>query len=165
PVDESNRPQPQLYALTGWWAISWLKRSIHLGLVHRQAVGMRGVDAEDLHLAGEEAKLVERELHGPVLRMALDVGVELRGGEAAAQHVALELRHVDAVGGEAAHGLVERRRHVPHAENEGGDDEPAVVRRDARALGHDEEARGVVAGVLDVLLERDEAVDLSRQLR
>ena len=97
--------------------------------------------------------------------MALDVGIELRRGEAAAQHVALELRHVDAVGGEAAHRLVERRRHVAHAEDEGGDDQAAVIGRDARSLRHDQEPRRVVAGVLDILLQRDQAMDLARELR
>src|SRR5215831_10604345 len=125
---------------------------------------MRGVDAEDLHLAGEEAELVERELYRPVLRMALDVGVELCRRETAAQHVALELGHVDAVGGEAAERLVKRRRHVPYPKHEGRDDQAAVGDRYARALGHDEEARGVVARVLDVFLERDEPVNLAREL-
>src|SRR5262249_14473034 len=71
-----------------------------------------GIDPEDPHLAREEAQLLEGEAERPAFRMALDVGIELGGGEAAAEHVALELRHVDAVGGEAAERLVERRRHV-----------------------------------------------------
>ena len=51
--------------------------------------------------------------------MAVDVGEEARRGEFAVDHVAFELGHVDAIGGEAAERLVERRRHVAHAEDEG----------------------------------------------
>ncbi len=39
--------------------------------------------------------------------MAVDFGQELGGGEAAVDHVAFQLGHVDAVGGEAAEGFVE----------------------------------------------------------
>src|SRR5262245_46468785 len=57
---------------------------------------VRRVDAEDLERAGKEGELLERQLEASVLRVALDVGVELRGEEIALDHVALELRHVDA---------------------------------------------------------------------
>src|SRR5688572_10091204 len=60
------------------------------------------VDAEHLHLGGEERQLVERPPDREVVRMPVDLGQELGGGELAADHVALELRHVDAVGGETA---------------------------------------------------------------
>src|SRR5262250_2863809 len=67
---------------------------------------VRCVDAEDLEVAGKEGELLERQLEAGVLRVPLDVGVELRGEEIALDHIALELRHVDAIGGEAAERLV-----------------------------------------------------------
>src|SRR5262247_2569980 len=83
---------------------------------------VRGVDAEDADLAGEEAELLEREAHGAVVGVALDLGVELRHREPGVDHVALELHDVDAVGREAAERLVERRRDAAHAEDEAGED-------------------------------------------
>ena len=65
----------------------------------------------------------------PVVGMAVDIGQELRRGELAVDHVALELGHVDAVGGEAAQRLVERGRHVADAEDEGRDGRPVAGRR------------------------------------
>ena len=79
---------------------------------------MRGIDAEDLQLVGKEREFLEREHQAAVVGVALDVGVELRGEEIAFDHVAFELGHVDAVGGEPAERLVERGRHVAHAEHE-----------------------------------------------
>src|SRR3546814_5629675 len=73
--------------------------------------------------------------------MALDVRVELGDGEAAVDDVAFQLGDVDAIGGEAAERLVERRRHRAHAEHEGGDDRPVADRRIDRLLRHDDEAR------------------------
>src|ERR1700751_2801817 len=95
--------------------------SIRSALRGDAAERMAGIDAEDAHLAREEAQLLKGKAQRPVLGMALDIGVELRRGEVPADHVALELGHVDAVGGEAAERLVERGRHVAHVEDEGGD--------------------------------------------
>src|SRR5579864_9745642 len=66
----------------------------------RQRVAQRRgrVDAEHRQLRGEEGQFFERELDAFILRMAFDVGVELRRIEGAAELVGLELRHVDAVG-------------------------------------------------------------------
>jgi hypothetical protein len=77
------------------------------------------IDAENAHLASRRTQFLQRVLHARIVGMALDVGVEQRRGEGA-ELVALQLGHVDAVGGEAAHRLVERGRHVAHAEDEGG---------------------------------------------
>ena len=81
-------------------------------------------------------------------------------------HVAFQLGHVDAVGRKAAHGLVERRRQVADPEHEAGD----AGSPDWRLcwLGvrrHDQKARGVVVGVLDVAGQDVEAVDLCGQRR
>src|SRR3981189_3142743 len=93
-----------------------------LRFLERRAEFVRRIDAENLHLLGEERQLLEGEHELAILRMAFDVGVELRGEEVALDHVALELGHVDAVGGEATKHLVERGRDVAYAEQEGRDD-------------------------------------------
>src|SRR5690348_15913008 len=97
------------------WRAARPGRSVAVALCGLAAEGMARVGAEDLDLAREEAELVERQPHRSVVGMPLDIGIELRRREASAEHVALELGHVDAVGGEAAQCLVERRRHVAHA--------------------------------------------------
>src|SRR5262245_65587543 len=81
------------------------------------AEGVGGIDAENLHLAGEEAQLLQRQAHGALVGMAFDVGVELGDGEALVQDVALKLHDVEAVGGEAAVRLIERRRQTRHADH------------------------------------------------
>ncbi len=95
--------------------------------------------------------------------MALDVGVELRRGELPIHHVALQLDHVHAVRGEAAHRLVERGGDVADAEDEGGLGVRAARRGAGRIAGHDDEAGGVVPLVLDVAGEDVEPVGVSRQ--
>src|SRR6188508_1312035 len=100
---------------------------------------VRRIDAENRQLLGEERKFLEREDEPAVVGMAFDVGIELRGEEIALDHVALELGHVDAVGGKAAHGLVERGRHVLHPEHEGRDHLALAARRPLLfARQHDE---------------------------
>src|SRR2546421_10869223 len=64
------------------------------------AKGMRRIDAENLEVIGEEFELLERQLQVSVFRVTLDIGIELGGEEIALDHVALELGHVHAVGGE-----------------------------------------------------------------
>src|SRR5690554_6500851 len=51
----------------------------------------RGIDAKQLETAGEEIEFLESEPHTDIGRVALDIGVELGGGEIAADHVAFEL--------------------------------------------------------------------------
>ena len=70
---------------------------------------MRWINTEHRQFLGEEGKLLEREDQRAIVGMPLDVGVKLRRKEVAADHVAFELRHVDAVGGKAAKRLVEPR--------------------------------------------------------
>ena len=69
---------------------------------------MAWIDAKNLQRIrpGHEFQLFERQFQGTVLRMSLYVCVKLRRGEAAIDHVAFELGHVDAVGGKAAESLV-----------------------------------------------------------
>src|SRR4051794_9025409 len=64
---------------------------------------MGRIDAEDRQLLGEKRQLLQREHQPAVVGMTFDVGIELRGEEIALDHVAFELGHVDAVGGETAH--------------------------------------------------------------
>src|SRR5262249_6783143 len=76
------------------------------------------IGAKRRHLARKEVELLHGELDRPLVRMAFDIGIEHGGIERAFELVGLELRHVDPVGGEAAERLVERSRHVAHAEHE-----------------------------------------------
>src|ERR1700687_4357158 len=131
----------------------------------RVAEGMRWVDAKDGQLLGKKGELLEREHQRAVVRVALDVGIELRGEEIAANHVALELGHVDAVGGEAAHRLVERRWHVAYAEHEGRDDLALAGRCPFLLAREHDEARGRIGFVLDVLAQDVETIDLRGQTR
>ena len=128
---------------------------------------MGGIDAEDLQRIRlrEECQLFERELEAGVVGMALDIGIELGGRERAFQHVAFELGHVHAVGGEAAQRLVERRRNVAHLEHEGGEHRAVAARRPLVRPRQHHEARGRMGFVLDVLGDDVEAVDLRRQPR
>src|SRR5262245_24669217 len=80
------------------------------------AVAARGIGTQDLELGGEERQLLQGTRHGRIVRMPLALRVEHGGEEAAIELIALELRHIHAIGGKAAHGLVERGRHVPHPE-------------------------------------------------
>ena len=124
---------------------------------------MRGIDAEDRHFGGEEGEFLKREFQAAIVGVAVDVRKKLRRRELAFQHVAFELRHVDAVGGETAERLVERRRYVPHAKHEAGDDGAVAGRRALRLARQDDEPRRVVGGILDVLGEDIEAVDVGGQ--
>ena len=108
---------------------------------------------------GEEGEFLQRQRQVAVGRVALDIGIELGGEELAVELVGLELGHIDAVGGEAAHRLVERGGNVAHAEDKGGDDLALAARGALLRLRQDDEARGVVGGVLDVLRQNIEAVD------
>src|ERR1700744_6109327 len=65
------------------------------------AKGMRWVNAQNAHFAGKELELLQRPRERRILGMPVDIGEELSRGEFAALHVALELGHIDAVGGEA----------------------------------------------------------------
>src|SRR5205807_4975396 len=85
-------------------------------LAERRPKRMAGIDADDAEFAREEFQFLQRKGEPPVIGMAVDVGIELRGEEIAVDHVALELGHVDAVGGKAAECLVERGGKVAHPE-------------------------------------------------
>src|SRR5271155_4372882 len=100
-------------------------------LFERAAEPMRGVDAEDSQRIRprDEFQLLERKLERAVLWMALHIGVELRRREVAVDHVAFQLGHVDAVGGEAAQRLIERGRYVADAKRKSRDAETLVERR------------------------------------
>src|SRR5690349_18040115 len=73
-----------------------------LVLLERLPEWMRRIHAENPQLFGEKRKLLQRKHQPAVVRVALDVGIKLRGEEIALDHVAFELGHIDAVGGEAA---------------------------------------------------------------
>src|SRR5882762_6966953 len=90
-------------------------------LAKRLPERMPGIDPDDAEFAREELQFLQRKGEALVLGMAVDVGIELRGGEFAVDHVAFQFRHVDAVGGETAERLVERGGQVAHPENKSGD--------------------------------------------
>src|SRR6202034_2679187 len=79
---------------------------------------MGGIDAENAHLAGEELQFLRCALERRIVGMAVDVRQKLRRREFALDHVAFELRHVDAVGREAAERLVECGGYVADAKHE-----------------------------------------------
>ena len=85
--------------------------------------------------------------------MPVDLGQELGGREVPADHVALQLGHVDPVGGEAAECLVERRGQVAHVEDERRHHRPVARRCLDQVAGEHDEAGGVVLLVLDVVAE------------
>src|SRR5437899_3850658 len=85
------------------------------------AEGVAGTDPDDAEFAREEFQLLQCKREAAVVGMAVDVGVKLRSEEIAVDHVALELGHVDAVGGEPAERLVERGGQVAHPENKSRD--------------------------------------------
>src|SRR5258708_35613476 len=91
------------------------------------------VDTEPLEIIREKTQLIEGAYQRIVIRPTVHLGVEERGGESAILHVTFELGHVDPIGGENAHGLVERRRQVPDPEDGAGD--TAHARRQERRDG------------------------------
>ena len=138
----------------------------HALVVVRQvlAEGAGLVDAEDAQVVGEEIELLQRQPDTAFGGMALDVRIELGRGEGAAELVGFQLGHVDAVGGETAHGLVERGGHVAHPEHKAGDDRLILGLGVVRLAGQDQEAGRVVVLVLDIVAQHLEPVDLAGEL-
>src|SRR5438067_8673237 len=107
----------------------------------------------------DEFKLLQRQLKRALLRMTLAISIKLRGGKAAIDHVAFQLGHVDAVGGEAAERLIQRRRNVAHLKYESADDALFLAPGPFRFARQHNKARGVVLGVGDVLFEDAQPID------
>src|SRR5215472_3681408 len=95
--------------------------------------------------------------------MRLDIGIELRRRKRAANHIAFELCHIDAVCRKAAERLIERCRDVANAEQEGCNGW-RTARWPLRFARHDQKACRVVLSVFDVLLQGHEAVNLAGKL-
>ena len=134
-------------------------------LAERNAEWMRGIDADDAQFLREEFQFFQREGKIPVVRVAIDVGVELRRKEISLDHVAFQLGHVDAVGRKPAHRLVERGGKVADAEDKRRHQRTCILRRPFFLMRQDHEARGVVGFVLDVLRQNIQSVNVSRQTR
>src|ERR1700722_7404462 len=117
-------------------------------------VRMRGVDAQNTHLAGEELEFLQRPCERQVLWVPVDIGEELGGGELAALHVALKLGHIDAIGGEAPERFVERGGHVADAKDEGRHHRSSARRCPAFIPRQHDETGRVVALILDVCGQR-----------
>jgi hypothetical protein len=114
-------------------------------------------------MAGEIGQYLQGALHMSVLGVALDIGVELGGGEAAADHVAFQLGHVHAIGREASQSLVQSRRNVSDTEDEGGDHILGTAGQVGLARHH-QKARGVVGLIFDMAGEHVQTVDFGRKL-
>src|SRR5262245_47648266 len=69
--------------------------------------GMDGEASERFELLREELEFLQSQRKPALLRMALDLGVELRLLEMWSREIAFELHDVDAVGGKSAQRLVE----------------------------------------------------------
>src|SRR5262245_34260522 len=83
---------------------------------------MGRIDAEHGQFLGKKGEFLECEDKRAIVRVPLDIGIELRRKEVATDHVALKLRYVDAVGGKSAECFVERGGNVADPEHEGRDD-------------------------------------------
>ena len=77
------------------------------------------------------------------VRMAIHLREELRCRKTAVDHVAFELGHVHAIGGETTQRFVERGRDVAHVEHESGHEVRGFRVQDQGLAGHDVEACGV----------------------
>ncbi len=95
--------------------------------------------------------------------MAFNIGIELRGGELALDLVGFKFRHVHAIGGEAAHGLVEGGGNIPYTEDKAGDDRPGSQGRILCFSRKHHKTRGVMGLVLNILAQDVEAVNLRRK--
>src|SRR6516164_8668890 len=93
-------------------------------LLERIAEPVSRIDAKYLQRfrLRHEFQLFQRQFERALFRMALDIDVKLRRREAAIDHIAFQLGHVNAVGGEPAEGLVQRRRNVAHLKDKSSDD-------------------------------------------
>src|SRR5262245_12884618 len=140
--------------------LSTVSACLQLGAERARLVG-----AENAYLAREEVKLLHGKLDRPLVRMALDVSIEHGRVERALELIGFKLRHVDAVGGEAAERLEERGRNVAHAEHESGDDGAVLGLGVVRFRREHYEARCVVLGIHDAGLADFQSVDLGRERR
>src|ERR1700732_1900536 len=120
------------------------------------------IDPKDFQFLAKERQLLQRARQPRLLRMGLDIGQKLGGGELPVDHVAFELGHIDAIGGETAERLVERRRHVADPENKARDDLSGGGFRPLRGFRKHNETRRVMRFVLDVGGEHIEAMDFRR---
>ena len=124
---------------------------------------MCGIDAQHRQFLGEEGKFFKREHERTIVWMSLDVRIELRGEEIAANHIAFEFGHVHAVGSEPSERLVERSRHVTHPEHKGRNDLALTWMRPFFLSRQHDEARGGMRFVFDIFLQDVEAINFRRQ--
>src|SRR5215469_17022697 len=110
-------------------------------LLERLAEPVSGVNAKYLQRfrLRHEFELLQRQFERALFRMALDIDIKLRGGEAAIDHIAFQLGHIDTVSGESAERLVKRCGNIAYLKDESGDDALFLVARPFRlARQHDE---------------------------
>jgi hypothetical protein len=126
---------------------------------------MGRIDAENFQLLAKESELLERADKRGLFGMGLDVGQKLRGGELAFDHIAFELGHINAIGGEAAERLIERRRHIAHPENKACHDGAGGGIRPLWAFRKHHKTGRVMQLVFDVGRQYFEAVDFGGETR
>src|ERR1019366_8716138 len=126
---------------------------------------MRRIDAEDLQFLAEECEFLQGAGERRLVGVRLDIGQELGRGEFSFDHIAFELGHIDAVGGETAERLVKRRRNVADPENKARHDYSTGGLRPLRDFRKHDEARRVVRFVLDIGREHVELMDFGGQPR
>ena len=126
---------------------------------------MRRIDAKYFQFLAKEGQLLQRAGERRLVRMRLDIGQKLGGGELPSDHVAFKLGHVDAIGSKTAERLIERHRHVAHPENKARYDRSGAKLRPLRDFRQHDETRRVMRFVLDVGGEHVEAVDVRREAR
>src|SRR5450631_1722148 len=78
---------------------------------------MRRIDAEDFQFLAKEGEFLQGTGKRRLFWVRLDIGQELGRGEFPFDHIAFELGHIDAIGGETAERLVKRRWHIADPEN------------------------------------------------
>src|SRR4029077_4686723 len=125
-----------------------------------------GIDAKNFQRfwLRDEFKLLQRQFEAALLWMTLDISIKLRGGKAAVDHIAFQLGHIDAVGGETAERLVQRRRNVAYLKYESGDDALFLAPCPFRLARPHDKGVFVLLGVGDILFEDAQPIDFRRQL-
>src|SRR4029078_3156101 len=117
------------------------------------------------HFLGIKRELFERKNETPVLGMPFNVCIELGGEKVAFDHVAFELRHVDAVCRKSAERLVQGCGHIAYAEQERRDHRTLFLPRPFGFAREHDESRRVVVLILDVLSADIEPIDLGGKAR
>ena len=122
---------------------------------------MRGIHAQNFQHVGEITQLFQSAFDRRIIGVAFDVCIELGGGEGTADHIAFQLGHVDAVGREAAHRLVQRCGNVADFEDECRH-HPWAASRHVDVGSHQQKTGGVMVQILDPVRQYVQSVNFRR---